>query len=210
MRLSDLITPRIVAHKMPWKTEFLYYTGTRPTQRLNICPSIRKNFSRRSGNIFLHTLSYQTKKDLRFKSDVTFLYYVRRETARIHFLLYSRLPSFGRNAVGFIFQWAKTFRKTLQRAGLGNTIFLFVVTHLGHFNQLTGDSPDDGGRSALWNVSKYLPDYTAQHPRRQRSSYSLWELKILPFLFMFTIHSATNGSGRATWLLDLGLISRVT
>jgi hypothetical protein len=36
--------------------------------------------------------------------------------------------------------------------------------------------PDDGGSKHLWNVSKLLPDYTVQPPRRQQSSYSpLWE-----------------------------------
>jgi hypothetical protein len=29
------------------------------------------------------------------------------------------------------------------------------------------DRPDDGGSNHLWNVGKLLPDYTAQHPRRQ-------------------------------------------
>jgi hypothetical protein len=28
-------------------------------------------------------------------------------------------------------------------------------------------SPEDGGSKNLWNVGKLLPDYTAQHPRRQ-------------------------------------------
>jgi hypothetical protein len=40
--------------------------------------------------------------------------------------------------------------------------------------------PDDEGSKHLWNVGKLLPDYTAQHPRRQPSSYSLpWEPQIL-------------------------------
>jgi hypothetical protein len=38
---------------------------------------------------------------------------------------------------------------------------------------------DDGGSKHLWNVSKLLPDYTAQQPRRQSCSYSpLWEPQI--------------------------------
>jgi hypothetical protein len=32
-------------------------------------------------------------------------------------------------------------------------------------------SPDDGGGKHLWNVGKLLPDYTAQQPRRQPSSW---------------------------------------
>jgi hypothetical protein len=32
--------------------------------------------------------------------------------------------------------------------------------------------PDDWGSRHLWNVVKLLPDYTAQHPRRQSSSFS--------------------------------------
>jgi hypothetical protein len=40
-------------------------------------------------------------------------------------------------------------------------------------------SPDDGGSELLWNVGKYIPDYTAQYPRRQSSSYSSpWEPEI--------------------------------
>jgi hypothetical protein len=39
--------------------------------------------------------------------------------------------------------------------------------------------PDDGGSKHLWNIRKLLPDYTAQHSRRQSSSYSPpWEPKI--------------------------------
>jgi hypothetical protein len=38
-----------------------------------------------------------------------------------------------------------------------------------------------GGSKNLWNIGKLLPDYMAQHPRRQSSSYSLlWEPEILP------------------------------
>jgi hypothetical protein len=33
------------------------------------------------------------------------------------------------------------------------------------------DRPDDGGSKHLWNAGKLLPDYTAQQPRRQQSSY---------------------------------------
>jgi hypothetical protein len=43
----------------------------------------------------------------------------------------------------------------------------------------TYDHLDNRGSKHLWNVSKLLPDYTAQHPRRQSSSYSpLWEPEI--------------------------------
>jgi hypothetical protein len=35
------------------------------------------------------------------------------------------------------------------------------------------DRPDDGGSNHLGNVGKLLPDYTAQHRRRQSSSFSL-------------------------------------
>jgi hypothetical protein len=35
-----------------------------------------------------------------------------------------------------------------------------------------GDRPEDGGSKHLRNVSQFLPDYTALHPRRQPSSYS--------------------------------------
>jgi hypothetical protein len=32
------------------------------------------------------------------------------------------------------------------------------------------DRLDDGGSKYVWKVSQFLPDYTAQHPRRQSSS----------------------------------------
>jgi hypothetical protein len=32
--------------------------------------------------------------------------------------------------------------------------------------------PDDGGSKHLWNIGKRLPDYKAQQPRRQPSSYN--------------------------------------
>jgi hypothetical protein len=39
--------------------------------------------------------------------------------------------------------------------------------------------PDDGGRKNLWNVSQFLPDYTAQLSKRHSSSHlSPWEPKI--------------------------------
>jgi hypothetical protein len=46
---------------------------------------------------------------------------------------------------------------------------------------------DDGGSKFLWNVGQYLPDYTAEHPRRQPSlvnSY-VWEqeMDIPPFRY---------------------------
>jgi hypothetical protein len=41
------------------------------------------------------------------------------------------------------------------------------------------DRPDDGGSKRLWNVGKFLPGYTAQHPGRKLSSYSPpWEPEI--------------------------------
>jgi hypothetical protein len=47
--------------------------------------------------------------------------------------------------------------------------------------------PDDGGSKGLWNVGKRLPDYTAQHPRRQPSSDSpQWEPQMsLIFVLLF-------------------------
>jgi hypothetical protein len=43
--------------------------------------------------------------------------------------------------------------------------------------------PVDGGSKLLWNVGECLPDYTAQHPRRQPPSYSSpWEPEISPML----------------------------
>jgi hypothetical protein len=39
--------------------------------------------------------------------------------------------------------------------------------------------PDNRGSKHLWNIGKLLPHYTAQHPRRQSSSYSPpWEPEI--------------------------------
>jgi hypothetical protein len=44
----------------------------------------------------------------------------------------------------------------------------------------SSDNPDDWGSKVLWNFGKFIPDYTAQQPRRQPSSYQLpWEPQIL-------------------------------
>jgi hypothetical protein len=51
--------------------------------------------------------------------------------------------------------------------------------NLPMFQRCLPDCPDDGGSKHLWNVSKLLPDYIVQQPRRQLSSYTLpWEPKI--------------------------------
>jgi hypothetical protein len=34
------------------------------------------------------------------------------------------------------------------------------------FHHQSDDRPDDGGGTHLCNISQFLPDYTAQHPRR--------------------------------------------
>jgi hypothetical protein len=53
--------------------------------------------------------------------------------------------------------------------------------------------PDDGGSKHLWNVSKLLPDYTAQQPRRQPSSYSTpWEPKISLIWVVFSLPYGLN------------------
>jgi hypothetical protein len=40
--------------------------------------------------------------------------------------------------------------------------------------------PDDGGSKHLWNVGQFLPDYTAQHPRRywNLTNYDLFTERI--------------------------------
>jgi hypothetical protein len=61
---------------------------------------------------------------------------------------------------------------------------------LVQFDYLLGDRPDDGGSKHIWSVGKLLPDYTAQHPRRQSSSYSPpWEPEISPTLVVSIISS---------------------
>jgi hypothetical protein len=46
---------------------------------------------------------------------------------------------------------------------------------------------DDRGSKNLWNVGKSLPDYTAQHPRRQSSSYSQpWEREISLVIYVLS------------------------
>jgi hypothetical protein len=35
-----------------------------------------------------------------------------------------------------------------------------------HFSRIWGHRPDDGGSKVLWNVGKFLPDYTVLQPRR--------------------------------------------
>jgi hypothetical protein len=43
----------------------------------------------------------------------------------------------------------------------------FIGAYCLHYHR-----PDDGSSKHLWNVGQFLWDYTAQHPRRQSSSYS--------------------------------------
>jgi hypothetical protein len=63
-----------------------------------------------------------------------------------------------------------------------------------------------GGSKHLWNVGKLLPDYRAQHPRRQPSSYSPpWEPEISQIvgLFNFVFYIAQITQHRNTeWLND--------
>jgi hypothetical protein len=40
------------------------------------------------------------------------------------------------------------------------TVFWDVAPYSHHH-------PDDGGSNNLWNVGKFLPDYTAKHLRKQ-------------------------------------------
>jgi hypothetical protein len=70
--------------------------------------------------------------------------------------------------------------------------------------------PDDGGSKHIWNVGKRLPDYAAQQPRRQPSSYlPPWEHKIslsekiLFMLFRFTCIPPSVYSVRRIEILDL-------
>jgi hypothetical protein len=49
--------------------------------------------------------------------------------------------------------------------------------------------PVDGGSKYLWNVGNLLPDYTAQQPRKQLSSYSPpWEPEISPPSHLHDLH----------------------
>jgi hypothetical protein len=54
------------------------------------------------------------------------------------------------------------------------------------------DRPDDGGSKHLLNVGKFLPDYTAQHPRRQPSSritllFTIFQCDFSVNLFIITV-----------------------
>jgi hypothetical protein len=58
--------------------------------------------------------------------------------------------------------------------------------------------PDDGSKH-LWNIGKLLPDYMAQQPRRQPSSYlPLWEPEVSlpaqnsPIFEIFTVYTSLN------------------
>jgi hypothetical protein len=48
----------------------------------------------------------------------------------------------------------------------------WIYSHCRIWGSNGGDYPNDGGSKYLWNFGKLLPDYTAQQPRRQPSSYS--------------------------------------
>jgi hypothetical protein len=59
--------------------------------------------------------------------------------------------------------------------------------------------PDDGGSEHLWNFGKFLPNYTAQHPRRQSSSYSPpWEPEVSPKLRNLLWFKMSRPTGRGT------------
>jgi hypothetical protein len=65
--------------------------------------------------------------------------------------------------------------RTQYLTGVETTEFTFFCCwiELQHFssdrNVTHGDGRNDGGSKRLWNVCQYLPDQTAQHPRRRPS-----------------------------------------
>jgi hypothetical protein len=53
---------------------------------------------------------------------------------------------------------------------------------------LQHQGPGDEGGKLLWNVHRFLPDYMAQHARRQSSSFApLWDTEISPHMKLFSI-----------------------
>jgi hypothetical protein len=52
-------------------------------------------------------------------------------------------------------------------ASMKMAVFWVIASNI---RAMSTHRPDDGGSKHLWNVSKLLPDYTAQQPRRQPSS----------------------------------------
>jgi hypothetical protein len=45
-------------------------------------------------------------------------------------------------------------------------------------------SPDDAVCKHLWNVDQFLPDYTAQYPRRQLSYYFVSFFNITSYILL--------------------------
>jgi hypothetical protein len=120
------------------------------------------------------------KSYLGFESIYYFLYFHRLSSCknqliiRCHFdwhFLYGTLKMLLRRCVLVTLQtvhvslWSLTDIKSVSRCKFEDYCLLgcCAVCRLV-------DRPDDGGNKHLWNVCKLLPDYTAQHPRRQSSS----------------------------------------
>jgi hypothetical protein len=65
-----------------------------------------------------------------------------------------------------------TMQNHVHFAENSGSITPYTETHPISLNCSSTHRPDDGGSKDLWNVGKFLPDYTALQPRRQPSSFS--------------------------------------
>jgi hypothetical protein len=59
--------------------------------------------------------------------------------------------------------------------------------------------PGDGGSKHFWYIGKLLPDYMAQQPRRQPSSYSATRTCNRVMLIVMIIESWTGERGDRNW-----------
>jgi hypothetical protein len=79
-------------------------------------------------------------------------------------------------------------------------------SHLLAASIIRAMNPDDGGSKHLWNVGKFLPDYTEQQPRRWSSSYwPPWEPEISQILFIYGLfNDVVNSSVQPVLCLIIG------
>jgi hypothetical protein len=84
-----------------------------------------------------------------------------------------------------VIYWNPYFHRSDRKPG----IFIQSYHRIGNW-KLDGVRPGDGGSKHIWNVGQFLKDCTAQHLRRQPSSYSSpWEPEISPAGQWFNIWS---------------------
>jgi hypothetical protein len=86
----------------------------------------------------------------------------------------------------------------LMAATMKTTFFWDVV----QYNLAETDRrPDYGDSKHLWNVGQFVPDYTAQYPRRQSSPHII--LFIIVTVIVIYLEIVTDSHGRVVSIFPL-------